>query len=432
MRSDLMTGEGERRPQIRRLVVLGIVALIAGLDGFDGLAMAFVAPAIGSSWGIDKAAIGALFATGLFGMAGGALGLAPLGDLVGRKSALLLGLVLMGSGSFASGLAGTVAALAVYRLLTGLGIGLLVVLTTSVAAEYATERGRSLAVAATTVGFSLGGMLGGVASAAILHSHHWSVVFKLGGVLAGVLFIIALVLLPESPAFLISRQPRRALERLNRSLATLGEVPVDALPPTPPKHKSSYRLLFAPGMAFETVRYAAVYVLSATAVYYLLSWLPQLVADAGFEPSVGSTLSAAGSLVGIVGALTAGALARRFASMQLAGGAMIGFSASLAALGLVPPTIPMLLAAASACGFFVSATTALLYTAMTTIFPPSVRNSGLGFVMGMGRIVSGVGPLIAGKLFVSGLGRAEVSLLFAVIPVIAALLIMLPRRTMEE
>jgi MFS family permease len=185
-------------------------------------------------------------------------------------------------------------------------------------------------------------------------------------------------------------------------------------------------------MAFETVRYAAVYVLSATAVYYLLSWLPQLVADAGFEPSVGSTLSAAGSLVGIVGALTAGALARRFASMQLAGGAMIGFSASLAALGLVPPTIPMLLAAASACGFFVSATTALLYTAMTTIFPPSVRNSGLGFVMGMGRIVSGVGPLIAGKLFVSGLGRAEVSLLFAVIPVIAALLIMLPRRTMEE
>ena len=71
---------------IRRgqLWVLAIAMLLSALDGFDVLSMAFIAPALGRDWHIGKDAIGLLLASGLAGMAIGAFGLSPLGDVYGR------------------------------------------------------------------------------------------------------------------------------------------------------------------------------------------------------------------------------------------------------------------------------------------------------------------------------------------------------------
>ena len=63
--------------QRRNTLVLTVVILstaIMFLDGYDLQAMAFAAPSIVRSWGIDRAALGIVFSAGIFGIMVGGLG----------------------------------------------------------------------------------------------------------------------------------------------------------------------------------------------------------------------------------------------------------------------------------------------------------------------------------------------------------------------
>ena len=411
-------------PMTRGQIVAVILAvLIAGLDGYDVQAMSFVAPVISKAWHVDKATLGVVLGSSLFGMAGGALILSPLADVFGRRPMVLAGLVLVTFGALLSAMSHEVRALAASRAVTGLGIGMIVSLTTALAAEFSSVRRKAFAVAATTVGFSFGGALGGLIAAAILRSHPWFWVFGAGVAAGALLLVLALIGLPESPSFLIDRWPANALARLNRSLRRLGKAPVAELPPQPKAERASYRALFAPGMALTTIRLALVYMLMVTSAYYMISWLPQMVAEAGFPPSTASLVSAVSTLVGIASGLTFGALAARIGPRRLAAAAMVGFGLSLAGLGFVPPTLSLLVLAASVCGFFLSASTAVFYASLNDSFSALMRASGIGLVMGFGRLLSGAGPVLAGLLVAHGLTRAGVSLVFATIAVAAGLLL---------
>ena len=406
-----------------QVLIIGLMVLLSSLDGYDLLSMALVAPAIGNAWAIGKATLGILLASSLLGMAAGSLGLSPLADLAGRKPAVLAGIGLMAAGTLLSALSQNVPELAASRVLTGLGIGLVVTLITSLAAEFASLRRRSLAIAATTMGLSIGSMAGGLTAAALLHHHGWPWVFLAGTLAASVLFPLVALYLPESPAFLVSRHPAGALGRLNRVLTQLGHPPVAAVPPGVPVRRTSYRALFAPGMAAATIRLTVVNALVVTAAYYMLSWLPLLVAGAGFPASTASLVSALSSLVGVVGGLGLGLLGGRVAPARLAAGAMVGMGVGLAAIGLVPPVLPAIILAVSVYGFCLSGCTGVYYATVASTFSPLMRASGIGFVMGVGRIFSILGPYVGGRLFAAGLTRAEVTLVFAAAAVAGGVLL---------
>jgi MFS family permease len=73
------------------------------LDGFDVLVMAFTAAPISAEWKLSGAELGVLFSAGLFGMAAGSLFLAPWADRFGRQPIILVCLVVIALGMFASG-----------------------------------------------------------------------------------------------------------------------------------------------------------------------------------------------------------------------------------------------------------------------------------------------------------------------------------------
>jgi MFS family permease len=406
-----------------RVLVIVLAVLIAGLDGYDMLAMSFVAPVVSEAWSIDKAMLGLVLASSLFGMAGGALGLSPLADVLGRRPMVLGGLLLLTLGSLLSALSHTVWQLAASRALTGLGIGVMVPLTATIAAEFANARRRAFAVAATTVGASLGGVAGGLIAALILKAFTWLWVFVFAAAAGAALFVLTAFALPESAVFLIDRRPANAVRRLNRVLSREGQPLVSDLPRQGVRVRGSYRALFARGMAGVTIRLAIVYTLVVTAAYYLLSWLPQLVADAGFPPSTASLVSATFSVVGAAAGLIFGALAARIGPTRLASSAMIGFGAALAVLGCVTPKLFLLMLASAACGFFLSISIAVFYASMSTSFPPLMRVSGIGLVMGVGRLFSSLGPYLAGIMFAAGFTRTGVSLAFAVAASIGGVLL---------
>ena len=57
-------------------------------------------------------------------------------------------------------------------------------------------------------------------------------------------------------------------------------------------------------------------------------------------------------------------------------------------------------------------------------FAPEARASGIGFVIGAGRVSSAIGPLAAGFLFALGLGRELVSAMYGARAIFAALALM--------
>lgn len=110
----------------RQVLVLVTALLLAALDGFDALSMAFVGPVLSHDWHIGKVILGLLLSSSLAGMAIGAMVLAPIADKLGRRAVVLGAIAILTIGSGLSAAAGSVPALAVSRVLTGIGIGLMV------------------------------------------------------------------------------------------------------------------------------------------------------------------------------------------------------------------------------------------------------------------------------------------------------------------
>ena len=406
-----------------QIVVVCVAILLAMLDGFDVLGMAFVAPAVSHAWHLNKAVLGFLLSTSLLGMAIGSIGLSPLADVTGRKPAVFGGILLMVLGSVLSAFSHNVPELAICRIVTGLGIGIMVPLTTTLGSEFASAKSRSFAVAATTVGFAAGSTIGGLVAAALLKHATWPAVFLSGALVGALLLPVVALGLPESPSYLISRRTTDALARLNRVLTRLGRPALAALPDAAPARRASYAALFTPAMVGTTLTFTTVMVLVSTATYYLLNWLPQMITDAGFSPSQGSLVSAMPALVGMISGLLWGLAANRFGPGRLAAICAIGSGCTLALFGFTPPVLGMFLLVTGISGLFAGGAAGLFYATMAAVLPAPVRVSGIGFVIGVGRVFSILGPMLAGLMFAGGLTRLEVSLIFACAPIGAGLLL---------
>ena len=415
----------EDSPMRRRQVIAILLALsIAILDGFDVSSLSFVAPVIAKAWGIDKAALGILLAAGLVGMAAGSLALSPFADKFGRKPVVLTALALVTIGTFACGSSSTLAQLVASRALTGLGMGSLVSLLATLGAEFSNARYRSMAVATITIGLPLGGAVGGAVSSAILRGgHDWNWIFFIGAIAGAVTSLVAAVALPESPAFLINQRPANALARLNQVLRRLGHDGVDELPPAASRTAVSYRALFSAGSGSDTVRLIAVNVLMIIAGYYIINWLPQIIGSLGFTPATASLVASMSGILGIASPLICGALAMRLGTARVASVVMICFGLSLVVIGFVPPVLGMVVLAACSAAFFLAGSAAVFQALVVETFSPTMRATALGFIIGVGRVGSGLGPYLAGLMFGAGMSRATVSISFAVLTVIAGLLV---------
>src|SRR5215472_1569064 len=122
-----------------QIVVVAICTMLNMVDGFDVQAMAFTAPLVQKEWSVDPATLGILFSAGLAGMCLGSLLLSPIADLYGRRAVVILATILVSVGMFASASAGGVPDLAIFRLITGLGVGGLLASGNTLLAEYSPD-----------------------------------------------------------------------------------------------------------------------------------------------------------------------------------------------------------------------------------------------------------------------------------------------------
>lgn len=403
-------------PQWRAIAVL---AAISALDGYDVLCVTFAAPGIVADWKIDKAAVGLLLSMGLVGMGAGSLLIAPLADRFGRKPLVLFSLMIMALGMGLAATSPDINTLMLWRLITGLGIGAMVAIITPLSAEYANRKRRPLSVAIMTLGYPAGGVVGGFVAAFLLEHYSWEAIFLLGALFSILLLPCVVLWAPESIAFLSTRRTPDALARLNAALAKFERPQLTRLPDIQTavhERKSS-------GLIKLVAQIAAINVFYAMITYYMLSWMPQMVADAGFAPAVAASITVYANLAGIVGGMLMGWVAPHVGLKPLVLTAFIGLSLATVLFGLTPADETLLRLAAAGAGFFLFSGVVGIYAVIARSFPAYQRSTGAGLVIGLGRGGSALAPAIAGFLFALNLGRFEVSAAMAACGLVSALLL---------
>jgi MFS family permease len=187
----------------------------------------------------------------------------------------------------------------------------------------------------------------------------------------------------------------------------------------------AYRVVFARTQIPMTVWATIAIVLQVLAIQFTTTWLPQLIAHAGFSPSTASLGTAVMSLAGIAGAALFGILATSKNVKVIAAIAACGFGLSMIGFGLAPAVKTALLTGAAFCGFFLFAQLATFQALVAGSFRGSGRATGIGFVLGMGRICGIAAPTLAGLLLSHGASRATVTQYFSVCALLASGVILL-------
>lgn len=366
-------------------------------DGVDLQLLGLVAPVIIEDWGVDRGSFGWAMSAALVGMGFGAWIGGAVGDRLGRRNALAGAALVFGLATLAASQADTIAAMAGYRLLGGLGFGAAFPNSLALTSEWLPERWRSYAITALSVGTPAGGSVAAALAPDLLAAYGWRGTFVVFGLATVLLIVLVFGILRDSPPFLHFKGQDERAKASARKVTTADVVFAPehtdgasgigaAAQPIGVFHPSNRRLNWGVGIGFAA---------STLIAYAVISWGTTFLTAAGLTLDQALTASFAVGISSIAGALAAGYLARRFGSkavMQTVSAVLLVAVLILAVLlgtfSAAPEpalrvTIQVLVAAVSG---IVSVGIATIYVMMTLGYPQTCRSAGIGFGMLTGRV----------------------------------------------
>jgi MFS transporter, AAHS family, 4-hydroxybenzoate transporter len=406
--------------QIRLLLTCAAVLF---LDGFDTQAMGYVAPALAKEWGLSKAALGPVFGAGLFGLMIGALVFGPLADRVGRKKIIILSTFAFGIGALVTAAVQDVTTLLIIRFLTGLGLGGAMPNAIAMTSEFNPQRRRATMVMIMFCGFSVGAALGGMLAAGLIPHYGWRSVFIVGGVAPLIMVPILALKLPESVRFLAlqDKAPARVAEllgRINPKAAFASDtrfvIQETHLAGIPVVH------LFRERRTATTLLLWVVFFMSLLDLYFLSNWLPTVLNDLGASVSEAVVIGSMLQVGGVVGTFVLGSLIDRFSFRALT---LVYFGAVFAvgAIGQLSHSAVLVTIAIFAAGFCIVGGQIAANALAAAFYPTSMKATGVGWALGIGRIGSIVGPVVGGVLLEQKWSPAAVFMAAAAAALCAAL-----------
>src|SRR3954452_18847003 len=398
-------------------------AAVLFLDGFDTTAIGYVAPSLAKEWGLTKAALGPVFSAGLFGLMIGALTLGPLADRIGRKKIIIFSTLAFGLGTLATAFIQDVNTLLAIRFLTGLGLGGAMPNAVAMTSEFSPHRRRATMVMIMFCGFSIGAALGGLLAAALIPQFGWRSVFVVGGAAPLLLVPILALRLPESVRFLALTG--RANARVAELLALVGPkarfahatqfvVHEPGLAGMPVLH------LFREGPTLPTLLLWVVFFMSLLDLYFLSNWLATVLNDLGASVSTAAVIGSMLQVGGVVGTFALGSVIDPFSFRALA---LVYFAAVFAvgAIGQLGHSVALVTLAIFAAGFCIVGGLIAANALTAGFYPTSVRSTGVGWALGIGRIGSIIGPLVGGALLTAKWSTGSVFMAAATAAFCAAL-----------
>ncbi|ALL64240.1 4-hydroxybenzoate transporter [Paraburkholderia caribensis MBA4] len=413
------------RPTFQSMLLV-LCGLCLVIDGFDAQAMGYVAPSVIGEWHVSKAALGPVFSASLFGMLLGALGLSVLADRIGRRPVLIGSTFFFALSMLATPFVSTIPALIALRFITGLGLGCIMPNAMALVGEFSTPAHRVKRMMLVSCGFTLGAAIGGFISAALIPAYGWRAVFWVGGAVPLVLAVAMLAALPESLQFLVLKgRHERARQWLARFDPSLGVGPATRLVVQEKAGGGApVAELFRAGRAPVTLILWGISFMNLIDLYFLSNWLPTVMRDAGYSPSTAVIVGTVLQTGGVIGTLLLGWFIERFGFVRVLFACFAFGAVSVGAIGTVSHVLAWLLVVVFAGGFCIVGGQPAVNALAGHFYPTTLRSTGIGWSLGIGRIGSVIGPLVGGQLIALNWSNAQ---LFhaAALPVLCSALLVL-------
>jgi AAHS family 4-hydroxybenzoate transporter-like MFS transporter len=422
----------DERP-LGRFQVLTILlcCLVIVLDGFDTQSIGVLAPSISETLGIPLKAFGPVFSGALFGLMISSMGMGPVADRWGRKWAVVLSTLMFAIFTLLTARVTSFNELLILRFLTGLGLGGAIPNAVALACEYAPKRLVPVVVCFITSGMPLGLVVAGLVSSVMIPRWGWRSVFYIGGILPFGIAFVLIKWLPESVRFLSVRgadkvKIARIMGRISPELANVSvsrETSQDHARPG-----MSVKYLFTEGRTAGTILLWVPFFMNLLILYFIVSWLPSLLRQVNMPISAGVAAVSIFSLGSIIGSLVQGPLVTRCGAYIVL---LADFSMCILlvwSLALVASSLPLVMAVSLILGGSVAGAQAGLNSLAAGFYPTSIRSTGVGWALGVGRIGSVVGPVLGGVMLSMAWTPQQILFAAAAPAFCAAIAIMLSNR----
>ena len=303
------------------VVFLSVVAAIGGiLFGYDTAVISGTTEIVKAQFGLSTGGEGWYVGCALIGSIAGVLVAGMLSDFLGRKKTMLISALMFSISAIGCAVCGDFTQLVIYRIIGGVGIGIVSIVSPIYISEVSPAHVRGTMVSFyqlfITIGFLLAYLvnyliLKGAAldsadpalGARMFNNEYWRGMLGCETI-PDLLFLVVIFFIPESPRWLIVKgQDGRAagiLQRIYGSEAAASEGMAATKASIAGEVKTEWKVLLEPGILFAVLVGSAIAILGQfMGVNAVLYYGPKIFADAGFEDPLFSTV-----LVGVVNMLT--------------------------------------------------------------------------------------------------------------------------------
>lgn len=345
---------------------------IAILEGFDIQSIGVAAPSIQAEFNLTKGQLGCIFSAATLGMFPGAIVAGRLSDKIGRKKILIFSVAIFGVMSLLTAFTTGFNSLVLIRFLTGVGMGGALPLIIAMSSESVSERWSATAVSIMYAGVPIGAAITALAAGMFTEVGQWKNIFYLGG-LAPILILPLLALLLKETY--TKRQATKEIENNDFKFVLFGE-----------------------GRLASTLQIWLSFLGTLIVLYFILNWLPVLMQNNGLSMKNVSNIQVSYQVGALLGVLSLGWLLSRIKIRTVVVMIYVGILVGLSALAMSKSLTGLMLSAALS-GFFLTGGQSALYALAAKVYQKSMRGTGVGVAVAMGRIGSFIGPLLAGLIF---------------------------------
>src|SRR5438552_10007327 len=379
-----------------------IMGLLTLFDGYDTFNPAYVIHYVARPWGLQAGQAGLLISSGLVGFLVGAAIHGIIADRLGRRGTLLGGLWITSIFTLLTATsADSFLSYCILRLLTGIGLGVLLPLATTYINELAPRRvANTFALWGVALGWALGGTLAGVAGVFATPVFGWTSLYWIGS-LSFLLLPFMHLTLPESPKFLALQgrtgEIRDMLGKLRPERTSVYQSAVIAVGESEKPVNSVAVLLQAKYRRTTFAIWASAF-LSLFCIFGLSGWIPTVMMQRGETFAASFGFGALMQIMSFIGGIVLGHLVDRFGHNRGLLGLWwgLGGCAVLTLVFLNDHVVNVTCVAAA--GFFIIGAQFVLNNFTAAAYETNVRATAVGMELSVGRVGAILGPFVAGAL----------------------------------
>jgi AAHS family 4-hydroxybenzoate transporter-like MFS transporter len=197
-------------------------------------------------------------------------------------------------------------------------------------------------------------------------------------------------------------------------------MPESYVPQGEAKLKIPIGRLFSEGRAWITVLIWTIFFANLMELFFLTSWLPTTIEAQGISPSYAVIATVVVQFAGVAGAFVMGPIVDRFGPERVLPFALVSAALCIAGIGLAGSQVAFTIVMALGIGIGTVGVQNCNNGVAAKFYPTSIRATGVGWALAVGRIGSIVGPSVGGFLLSTKVDIRIIFLFAAVPPLVAA------------